>query len=91
MSTTEMNAAVNELKELLSMRSELDAEIKILEDRIKDHMSMIGADELRCGLYMVRYKEITSNRFDAKRFRADFPDIFEAYTHQTVNRRFTVA
>ena len=90
MSQNEMIQKVEDLKGLMVMKSELEDQIRELEDQIKDHMEFAGSDELRAGLYMVRWKEITSSRFNSKRFRTEFPDMYNTYCEPVTARRFTL-
>lgn len=84
MSQMEMVSKVEALRGLMAMRSEL-------EDQIKDHMETNGSEEMRAGLYMVRWKEIRSSRFNSRRFREEFPDLYRTYCEPVSTRRFTVA
>lgn len=38
----------------------------------------------------LRYRTVESNRFDVKRFRAENPEVAEAYTRQQIERRMEV-
>lgn len=91
MSQNEFSEKVEELKSLLSFRSEIDEQINELETIIKSHMEASGEEEQRIGLFTVRWKQITSNRFDANRFKSDFPDVYDEYLITKTCRRFSVA
>lgn len=91
MSQMEMVSKVEALRGLMAMRSELEDQIHELEDQIKDHMETNGSEEMRAGLYMVRWKEIRSSRFNSRRFREEFPDLYRTYCEPVSTRRFTVA
>lgn len=91
MSQNDFDAKVEELKSLLSLKSELDEQISKLESTIKCFMEASGAEELRSGLFTVRWKEIASHRFDANKFKCDFPDVYNEYITVKTCRRFSVA
>jgi len=91
MSSIELTSKIRELKELEAMQEELTAEIEAIKDTIKTHMSTTGAEELTVDVYKVRYKEVTSSRFDAKAFKATHADLYSQYTKETTTRRFQVA
>ncbi len=91
MSKTEMTSKVRELKELKAMADELAAEITSIEDSIKADMTAQGVEELTVDVFTVRYKTVTSNRFDTTAFKTTHADLYAQYTKQTESRRFTVA
>lgn len=47
--------------------------------------------DLSVGIHSLRYKPVTSRRFDSKAFKADYGDIYELYSRENVSMRFTVA
>ena len=91
MSTNELNAKVKELKQLKTMAAELEAEITAIEDSIKSVMTEQGAEELFIDEYELSYKPVTSNRFDAKSFKAKYEDLYTAFTKAVTYKRFTIA
>lgn len=91
MSKNEMTSKVRELKELKAMADELAAEITAIEDSIKADMTAQGVEELTVDVFTVRYKTVTSNRFDTTEFKKTHADLYAQYTKQTESRRFTVA
>lgn len=91
MSTIELTSKVKELKELKMMAEELAAEITAIEDSIKAEMTARETDELITGEYKIRWKKVTSNRFDTTAFKKTHADLYEQYTKTTETRRFTVA
>ena len=91
MSTIELTSKVKELKELKLMAEELAAEITAIEDSIKAEMTARETDELITGEYKIRWKKVTSNRFDTTAFKKIHADLYEQYTKTTETRRFTVA
>ncbi len=91
MCTNELNAKVKELKELKTMATELDSEIKAIEDIIKADMEALGAEELIINEYKLSYKLITSNRFDTKSFKAKYDELYRAYCKAVSYKRFTIA
>ena len=90
MSTIELTNKIRELKELEIMQDELTAEIEAIKDVIKNHVTATSTDEMIVDVYKVRYKEVTSSRFDTKA-KTTHADLGSQYTKQTVSRRFSVA
>jgi predicted phage-related endonuclease len=91
MSMNVLSAKVRELKELKVMAEELAAEITAIEDDVKAHMTAQGVDEIAVDVFKVRYKAVTSNRFDTTAFKATHAELYGQYTKQTTTRRFSVA
>lgn len=91
MSINEMTAKVKELKELKAMAEELAAEITAIEDSIKADMNEKGIDEMQVDVFKIRYKTVTSSRFDSAAFKTTHSELYNQYQKQTTTRRFTVA
>lgn len=91
MSKNEMTSKVRELKELKALQDELNTEIAAIEDEIKAEMTALNVEEMTVDVYKVRYKTVTSSRFDSTAFKATHADLYKQYTKQTTSRRFSVA
>ena len=91
MSINEMTAKVKELKELKALAEELTAEITAIEDSIKAEMNEQGIDEMQVDVFKVRYKTVTSSRFDSTAFKNTHSELYNQYLKQTTTRRFPVA
>ena len=86
-------------KNLLILITEYKAK-KAQEKAIKNEIESVkkeilpllnGQDEVICGQYMVRNKEVKTKRIDTDRLFAEHPEINPAdYTEYTVSTRFTV-
>lgn len=48
-------------------------------------------DELKTKNFIVRWKEIISNRLDGKALKAALPDVYGQFCKPTASRRFTIA
>lgn len=91
MSINEMTAKVRELKELKAMAEELTAEITAIEDSIKADMNEKGIDEMQIDIFKIRYKTVTSSRFDSTAFKNTHSELYNQYLKQTTTRRFSIA
>ena len=91
MSMNEMEAKVNELRELRRMADELAGEIAALEDALKAHMTANGADELHGPTFRITWKEVTSSRLDGKALKVAAPELWQRFSKQTTARRFILA
>ena len=91
MSTNEISAKVIELKELQQLIEEATAQADSIKDELKAHMTAQGADEMTVGVFKLRYKAVTSSRFDSTAFKAKYGDLYAAYIKPTTSMRFSVA
>ncbi len=91
MSVNEMSAKIRELKELEALIEEAQKEAEAIKDAIKEQMDAEGVDEMSVDVYKVRYKTISSSRFDSTAFKAKYSDLYAQFMKQTASRRFTVA
>ena len=91
MSINEIQAKVNDLREYRRMVEDLEAEIAAIQDSIKAHMTAAGVDELAGADYKISWKPVTTSRLDSKALKAALPDVFSAYSRESISRRFTTA
>lgn len=91
MTERQIENRVRKLKELESQRKALEEQEKALKAEIKKDMESKGLEEMKTKNFVIRWKEIISNSLDSKALRASFPDIWEQFTKQSANKRFTIA
>lgn len=90
MSTNEITAKIRKLKRLQSKAAELDNEIKTVQDELKAELAAANVDEMKAGIFTIRFKDVISNRFDSKAFKATHADLYNQYTKQITSKRFCV-
>lgn len=90
MTTIELSKKIGELKGLEALIKEAEAEAEKLKDEIKSEMNKQHLEEMVCGKYIVRYKEISSDKFDSKTFKNEHPKYYKMYLKQSVCKRFTI-
>lgn len=91
MSTIEITAKIEELKEMEALIEEAKAEVEAIRDAIKMEMLNRNTEELEAGQYIVRWTSVLSQRFDTTAFKKVMPDVYKAYTKQVSSKRFTIA
>ena len=91
MSTNEMTSKIHELKELTTMKDELEAMIAALQDEIKAEMTARNTEEMTVDMFKIRYTTVKSSRFDTIAFKKAMPELAEQYTKQMTTRRFSIA
>jgi predicted phage-related endonuclease len=90
MSTVEITAKIEALKEWEALAAEAAVEIESLKDTIKKEMDNRGVEELEAGQYIARFTTVLSNRFDTTTFKKEHGEMYKVYTKQTTSRRFSV-
>jgi predicted phage-related endonuclease len=91
MTTTELTTTVRNLKDLMNMREELEAEIASAQETIKAELAAREVDELTVDVFKVRWTRVVSNRFDTTAFKKAHEDIYSLFTEATETRRFSIA
>lgn len=91
MTVKNIEAKAKEIKELMRMKEELEAEIASLQDEIKAEMTARQTDEIITNEYKIRWTEVKSNRFDTTGFKAKYTELYNLFTKQVISRRFTIA
>lgn len=88
MSTHELENKVRELRQLQALIDEAQAEADAIRDAIKAHMG--DSEELRAGEYRITWKAVKAARIDTTALKRTLPDVAQAFTRETVTRRFCV-
>lgn len=90
--TMDYNKAFAELASNKRMLEELKAIIAEQEDAIKAQLVADGKTEYIGTEHKASYKEVVSNRFDSKAFKADgYKELYEAYQKPSTSMRFDFA
>lgn len=88
-----MTATIKELKTYINLKKELDAQIKALEDQIKEYMTANNLQELMSDdlLTVCRYKEVISKRFDTTAFKkSEWAELYNEFCKESKSMRFTI-
>ena len=89
MSTNEIAAKCRELRELLSLIDEAQAEADAIKDALKRELG--DTEELRAGEYRISWKPVKSVKLDVKALKAALPDVAARFSRESTTRRFCVA
>ena len=81
---------IKKLKELEEQKKGIEDQIDKIKEEIKADMQAKGKDEIEAGNFIVRLKEVISNRFDTQSFAKDHKSLYEAYTRSQSTLRFTI-
>ncbi|MCD7753896.1 MAG: hypothetical protein LUH41_05065 [Clostridiales bacterium] len=91
MSTNELNLTAKNLLELRAQIAQLQAEAEALTDNLKAAMVERETETLSGDGWTASWKNVSSSRFDAARFRRENPEVAAQYMKQTVTTRFLLA
>ncbi len=89
MSMNGLNSTARDLMSVRAMIEELEAEA--LTDKLKAAMVEQGTEALQGDGWKATWKNVVSNRFDSKRFKADHADLYGQYSRQTTTTRFVLS
>lgn len=82
---------IKKLRALEEQKKQLDQEIEAVRTEIQKEMEAKGTEEMKAGIYIVRWTSVLSSRFDTKSFKESFGDLYNQFTKQVNSRRFTVS
>ena len=82
---------IKKMKALEEQKKELEAQISSLQEEIKKEMENKGLEEMKAGIFIVRFTNVLSNRFDTKSFREKYDALYKEFTKQVASRRFTIS
>ena len=89
MSAREIESKVRELRQLMALIEEAQAEAEAIKDALK---AILGdSEELRAGEYRITWKHVKAARIDTTALKKALPDVAQAFTRETITRRFCVA
>lgn len=88
----DINRMFAEMAQYKRMIEEAQTEYDRLAEECKAMMTESGIDELIGDEHKATYKEVVSNRFDGKAFKADgYEDLYKAYQKPSSSMRFNFA
>lgn len=87
--TTNIKDVIKEIKEYQAMQDELKKQINELKEEAIEWLDKNELDEILTDEGKITYREVISKRFNSTAFKKDFADIYDEYTTQTSNMRFT--
>ena len=91
MSMNELNTTARDLMSVRAMIAELEAEAEALTDKIKAVMVERGKEVLSGDGWKASWKNVNSQRFDSRRFKADHADLYGQYSKATTTTRFVLS
>ncbi len=90
MTIQELDAKVEELKELQALVEEANAQIEAIKDSIKLKMVDEGVEELLGNGWKATWHTVTSSRLDIKALKAVHPELIATFSKFSSTTRFTL-
>lgn len=91
MSMNELNTTARDLMSVRAMIEELQAEAEALTDKLKAAMVEQGTESIQGDGWKATWKNVNSQRFDSKSFKAEHADLYAAYSKATTTTRFVLS
>lgn len=91
MSKTEIIKKIELLNEWESLLTEAQEEANSIRDELKQLMLEQDTEELAAGQYIIRWTNVTTNRFDSANFKKELPEIYKAFLKQSISKRFSIS
>ena len=91
MSRNELIAKIEALNEWEQLMEEAKTQVELLKESLKDELIERNVEELEAGSYIIRYKTVSTSRFDSTAFKKHYTDLYKAFLKQTTSHRFTIS
>lgn len=92
MTERQIENRIKKLQEIEAKQKALEEQAAAIKKELQEDMAVKGIDEVTTkNGFIIRWKEIISNRLDGKALKAALPEIYNQYVRQSTSRRFTVA
>ncbi|MBQ8814114.1 MAG: hypothetical protein IJZ85_06450 [Lachnospiraceae bacterium] len=91
MTERQIENRIKKLQAIEVQQKELEAQAELLRAELKADLEDKGLDELKTSNFIIRWKEIVSERLDGKALKTALPEIYRQYCRQASNKRFTIA
>ena len=82
---------IKKLQAIEAQQEELEVAAEAIRAELKADLEQKGVDELKTRNFLIRWKEIISNRLDGKALKAALPDVYGQFCKASTSRRFTIA
>lgn len=91
MTERQIENRIKKLNELAAQRKAIEEQEDQIRDEIKKDLEEKGLEEIQTKSFIVRWKEVISQRLDSKALKSQLPEIYSTYCKESRSRRFTIA
>lgn len=89
MTNKELNDIILEMKGWESEMNRISEIVESLKSQLKSECIRRNEDEINTDVFIVRYKDVTSRRFDTESFKKEHAKLYSKYIKENVSKRFT--
>ena len=82
---------VNKIQELEAQKKAHEEQINTYKDELKEELAAQSVEELMTPHFTIRWKVVTSNKFDTSALKIQMPDVYKAFLKANISKRFTIA
>ena len=82
---------VQKLRALEADAEAIQTEVEAIRTELKADLEEKGVDELKTRNFVLRWKEVVSNRLDSKALKAALPEVYVQFCKASATRRFTIS
>ena len=91
MTTAKLLKKVTQLKELKNQEANLHEQITAIEDELKAEMLKQEKQEIKVGLFTIRYTDVNTKRFDTSSFKQKYMDLYNQFLKVSCSKRFSIS
>lgn len=88
--TANLEDVIREIRALEAKITELDELRKEKETLIKSVLDEAGLEELKIGVFTVRFTNVVRNNFNTSAFKKKYLELYNAFIKQTNYRKFSI-
>ena len=89
--TANLENEIKDIRVLEAKINELDELKKEKEALIKSVLDTAGVEEMKIGVFTVRFTNIVRNNFNTTAFKKKYLELYNAFIKQSNYRKFTIA
>ena len=86
----ELLLAIKEYQEAKHLRDMYDNQLKEFKKSMTDYLQERDLEEIRVEDHKVMVTQVSSTRFDNKRFEQDYSELYDQYSYESSYERLTV-
>ena len=90
MTNKELEQLVEKVNEWEELMKEAKKQVSFYEEQIKEELARRDVEEVVLDTSIIRWKEILTQKFDQKRFKEKYSDLYCQFLRQSARRRFTI-
>ncbi len=91
MTNTQIIEQIERLNEWEALLEDVKAQADAIRKTLQEEMDYRGLEELDTGMYIVRYTNVLSQRFNTTAFKKDYKEVYKLYLKQVASKRFSIS